>query len=326
MGAGGSSCHDPGHRKTLRFVHFWSEVKYNFAYFDKAKINRDSAYRAFIPQVLTTRNDFEYYRTIERFCALLKDGHTNVFAPSVNKFATYVPFRWTIIDQRSYVSIVLKSLSDNVPIGSELLTVKGLPTQQYLTEQVFSYIAASAEHQRRADVLNLSLNTPIPIKKWWNAYLYAGATWNWFRGSITPGVDLPGENFDERVFAFNGYMQHSFTLSKVWGAQVSGFWNAPTQQTIYQIGGLGALNVNVQKKVMQDRGRLSFGIDDVLNTVRWKQSGEFTGGANFDIYRKWESRRATVRFSYRFGNNDVKSARQRKDNAGADRIKTSGNL
>ena len=178
----------------------------------------------------------------------------------------------------------------------------------------------------RADVLNLSLNTPIPIKKWWNAYLYAGATWNWFRGSITSGVDSPGENFDERAFAFNGYMQHSFTLSKVWGAQVSGFWNAPTRQTIYQIGGLGALNLNVQKKVMQDKGRLSFGIDDVLNTMRWKQSGEFAGGANFDIYRKWESRRATVRFSYRFGNNDVKSARQRKDNAGADRIKTSGNL
>ncbi len=173
----------------------------------------------------------------------------------------------------------------------------------------------------RADVLNLSLNTPIPIRKWWNAYLYAGATWNRFRGSITTG-----ETFDERAFAFNGYMQHTFTLSKVWDAQVSGFWNAPTQQTIYQIGGLGALNLNVQKKVLQDRGRVSFGIDDVLNTMRWKQSGEFAGGANFDIYRKWESRRANIRFSYRFGSNEVKQARERKDNTGADRIKIKGNL
>ena len=173
----------------------------------------------------------------------------------------------------------------------------------------------------RADVLNLSLNTPIPINKWWNAYLYAGATWNHFRGSITTG-----ESFDERAFAFNGYMQHSFTLSKVWEAQVSGFWNAPTRQTIYQIGGLGALNLNVQKKVLQDRGRLTLGIDDVLNTMRWKQSGEFSGGANFDIYRKWESRRATLRFSYRFGSNEVKQARERKDNTGTDRIKIKGNL
>jgi iron complex outermembrane recepter protein len=173
----------------------------------------------------------------------------------------------------------------------------------------------------RADVLNLSLNTPLPITKWWNGYLYAGATWNRFRGSVAPG-----ETFDERAFAFEGYMQHSFTLSKGWGAQVSGFWNAPTQQTIYQIGGLGALNLSIQKKVLQDRGRLTLSLDDLLNTMRWKQAGEFTGGVNFDIYRKWESRRATIRFIYRFGSSDIKEARERKANVGAGRIKTEGNL
>ncbi|MBO0951723.1 TonB-dependent receptor domain-containing protein [Fibrella forsythiae] len=173
----------------------------------------------------------------------------------------------------------------------------------------------------KANVLNLSLNTPIPIKKWWNAYLYAGATWNRYQGEITTG-----QAFDQRAFAFEGYMQHSFTLSNVWEAQISGFWNAPTRQTIYQIGGLGALNLNVQKKVMDGRGRVSFGIDDLLNTMRWKQAGEFAGGAQFDIYRKWESRRATIRFSYRFGNNEVKGVRERKDNTGVERIKTKGNL
>lgn len=127
---------------------FWSEAKYNFAYFDKAKINWDSAYRAFIPQVLTTKNDFEYYRTMERFCALLKDGHTNVYGPAINKFSTYVPFRWTIIDQKPYVVRVLKGLSDNVPVGSELLTVNGQPVRQYLDEQVFPYVSASAEHEK----------------------------------------------------------------------------------------------------------------------------------------------------------------------------------
>ena len=35
---------------------FWSEAKYNFAYFDHAKIDWDSTYRAFIPKVLATKN------------------------------------------------------------------------------------------------------------------------------------------------------------------------------------------------------------------------------------------------------------------------------
>lgn len=174
----------------------------------------------------------------------------------------------------------------------------------------------------QAEVLNLSVNTPLPITKWWNGYFYAGATWNRFRGSINPG-----EPFDQRAFAFEAYMQHSFTLSKVWEAQVSGFWNAPTRQTIYRIGGLGALNLSLQKKLFQDRGRLTISADDLLNTMRWKQAGAFGGGGQqFDIYRKWESRRVSVRFSYRFGSKDVKSAREREANTSAGRIKEKGNF
>nr|ARK11169.1 hypothetical protein A6C57_13020 [Fibrella sp. ES10-3-2-2] len=128
---------------------FWSEAKYNFAYFDKARINWDSAYRAYIPQVLATKNDFEYYRTMERFCALLKDGHTNIYGPfSIYKFSTYVPFQYIIIDKKAYVSRVLKGLSDSVPVGSQLLTVNGQPLQQYLEQQVFPYVSASAEHEK----------------------------------------------------------------------------------------------------------------------------------------------------------------------------------
>ena len=120
-------------------------------------------------------------------------------------------------------------------------------------------------------------------------------------------------------------MQHSFTLSKVWSAQVSGFWSAPTQQTVYRIGGLGALNLSLQKKIMQERGKITFGVDDLLNTMRWKQSADFLT-QQFNIDRKWESRRATIRFSYRFGSKDIKAARERQTGAEAERIKTKSNL
>jgi len=128
---------------------FWSEARYNFAYFDKTKVNWDSAYRAFIPQVLSTRTTYDYYRTLERFCALLNDGHTNVYAPwSVLGYSTYVPLQLLAIDQKIYVSQVLKGLSDSVPIGSELLTVNDQPIRQYLDQTVFPYVSASTEHHK----------------------------------------------------------------------------------------------------------------------------------------------------------------------------------
>ncbi|QHV94564.1 S41 family peptidase [Spirosoma endbachense] len=128
---------------------FWSEASYNFAYFDKTNINWDSTYQAFIPQVLATQTTYEYYRTLERFCALLKDGHTNINAPwSLYGYSTYVPLRFVMIDQKPYVTRVLNGLSDSVPVGSELLTVKGQPVQQYLDKEVFPYIASSTEQQK----------------------------------------------------------------------------------------------------------------------------------------------------------------------------------
>jgi len=177
----------------------------------------------------------------------------------------------------------------------------------------------------RADALNLSLSTPYQFTKWWTIYLYAGATWNRFVGDLAPVGAAQREPFDQRAFAFEGYMQQSFTLGKVWSAQVSGFWNAPTTQTIYRIGGLGALNLSVQKKVWQERGRITLAVDDLLNTMRWRQSGS-AGNQEFAIYRKWESRRISVRFTYRFGNRDVKAARNRETSTDAGRITTKGNL
>lgn len=172
----------------------------------------------------------------------------------------------------------------------------------------------------RADALNLSINTPLPITRWWSSYLYAGATWTHFRGNLSVT-----EPFDTRAVAFNGYMQHSFTFSKVWSGQVSGFWNAPTQETVYRTLGLGAINVSIQKKVWHERGQLTVGVNDLLNTMHWRQSAQF-GQQQFDLDRKWESRQVTLRFRYRFGSNDIKAARDRETGTDAARIKTKGNL
>lgn len=176
----------------------------------------------------------------------------------------------------------------------------------------------------RADALNVSISSPLPITKWWEAYIYAGATWTRFRGNLL-AAGSPDGAFDNRAFGFDGYLQHSFTLSKWLSAQVSGFWNAPTTQTIYRNGGLGALNLSLSRKVMQGRGKVSLNADDVLNTMRWRQSGTFSTGQQFNIDRKWESRRLTLRFSYRFGSDAIKAARDRETGQDAGRIKVKGN-
>ncbi|MCK4558184.1 MAG: hypothetical protein KAV45_00270 [Calditrichia bacterium] len=60
----------------------WMEAIYNFAFFDQVPdLNWDSCYQSFIPQVMTTKTDWEYYLVLQRFIASLKDGHTRIFPP-----------------------------------------------------------------------------------------------------------------------------------------------------------------------------------------------------------------------------------------------------
>lgn len=127
---------------------FWSEANYNFAFFDQTDVNWDSTYQAFIPKVLATENTFEYYRTMQQFCALLKDGHTNVYLPdSLYKTSTYTHIRLEFIQGKVYVANVVESDADKLPIGSELLKVNDLEAKAYFEKEVIPYISASTQHQ-----------------------------------------------------------------------------------------------------------------------------------------------------------------------------------
>ncbi|MBC8152752.1 MAG: TonB-dependent receptor, partial [Bacteroidetes bacterium] len=177
----------------------------------------------------------------------------------------------------------------------------------------------TVENAGRVDAVNVSVSSPVPITKWWNGYVYAGVTLNRYVAVLTDGP------LDARAVAFDAYMQHSFTLPKAIALQISGFYNAPTQQTIFRTRGLGSLNLGVKKKVMKERGDVQLGVDDLLNTMRWSQSVDFQQ-QDYTLYRKWESRRVKLQLTYRFGKakegQSGKSIRDRETGDDAGRIKT----
>jgi hypothetical protein len=132
---------------------FWKEVSYNFAYFHQVPdLDFDAAYREFIPAVLATESTFEYYRELQRFNALLKDGHTNVYLPK-GLSAAHVDWpavRLLEADRKALVYRVGNSLADTIPLGSIVTSVDGMPVDQYLHENVMPYLASSTDHIRLA--------------------------------------------------------------------------------------------------------------------------------------------------------------------------------
>jgi C-terminal processing protease CtpA/Prc len=127
---------------------FWKEVSYNFAYFDQIPdLDWDSAYQEFIPRVIATESTYDYYRELQRFCALLTDGHTTIyFPPSVNAILSYPKLLLAEYDHRMYVRNVDSNLATKIPIGSEITMIDGKPTVDFVKNDVMPYISASAEH------------------------------------------------------------------------------------------------------------------------------------------------------------------------------------
>jgi len=137
--------------KVYGLSRFWQEVNYNFIYLDKVDRKMwDNKYKELITVVQHTKNDYEYYRELQKFCALLKDGHTNVNLPrGIEQMNTmFGDYRLFIenIDGRAIIVRTNLSKKNEVPVGSEIIEVNGKPLQKYIDEDVAPYISSSTDY------------------------------------------------------------------------------------------------------------------------------------------------------------------------------------
>ncbi|KAA2241309.1 peptidase S41 [Chitinophaga agrisoli] len=141
--------------KVFGLSKFWQEVNYNFVYLDKlGRPAWDSAYKALIPQVEATKNDYEYYRLLQKFCALLKDGHTEITMPPIegvnymyNTFGDHL-LVLKRVDNKVIIKRTWKKDLNKYPLGSQIIAVNGLPTEQYIRDSIAPYISSSTDYVR----------------------------------------------------------------------------------------------------------------------------------------------------------------------------------
>lgn len=126
----------------------WKEAEYNFAHFDKVPdLNWNKTYLEYIDEVINTKTTLEYYRVLQKFIALLKDGHTNIYLPNEFQENIYYPhLKLQSLNKKIFIVESYDELSENIPIGSEILEVNNISTEEYLNKEVFPYIGSSTEH------------------------------------------------------------------------------------------------------------------------------------------------------------------------------------
>lgn len=116
---------------------FWSEAKYNFAYFENIPdLDWDKLYLEYIPIVQNTKSTLEYYRVMQRFAASLKDSHTDIWTESNelwNLIGYTPPIRTTLIEDKILITKVLNDSLEKagMRVGMEIISIDKIPVKDY---------------------------------------------------------------------------------------------------------------------------------------------------------------------------------------------------
>ncbi len=157
------------------------------------------------------------------------------------------------------------------------------------------------------NIYSLNISAPVTVTKWWSAF----ATFNGYHSQYLANFG-PGQVINLKVDAFSVYAQQTFSVKKGPSFELSSFYNSPTVWGgTFKSKGLGFIDFGVQQKVLKNAGTIKVSFTDVFNSLHWQGTSNY-GGSYLVASGHPESQQLKINFSYRFGNSQVKAARQRK--------------
>lgn len=185
----------------------------------------------------------------------------------------------------SHVNDVFTQLVDTAERSKSFITKKNLATQ---------------------DIASLNISYPLQYK-WYSVFANLNSYYSHYKANFGTGrtVDLD-------VFAYNIYMQHAAKLGKGFTAELSGFYNSPSiWGGTFKSKEIWAIDGGIQKSLWKSKANLKVSVSDIFRTLKFAGTSNFAG-QYVHVNGNFESRQLKVNFTYRFGNNQVKAARQRK--------------
>lgn len=170
----------------------------------------------------------------------------------------------------------------------------------------------------RAQSFSANVYVPINLAKFWKMQNNISIYYNKFDDS-----NLEGAKYAASKIAYNLNTTQSFILPKNFTAELGCWLNSPRisgveETTITQY----AVNAGIQKSLMNKKMKIRVGVDDIFLTNRWEGRLQYQN-VNLNVVNRYLSRRISFSVNYNFGNQQVKSVRNR--NTAADDIKNRAN-
>ncbi|WP_460638792.1 TonB-dependent receptor [Larkinella harenae] len=191
--------------------------------------------------------------------------------------------------------------------------VQEVPGQ--IPEENITYV--TTDNLATQDNVSLTVSFPVAVTKWWNMQNNVNIFYNKY--------DSPylGTQYNVDFVAFNIYTSQNFVLPKGFSAEVFGWYNSKSIYGFYTTQPQGAFGFGIQKSLMNKKATLKLNVNDPFWLNKFQGYAKYQD-IDFRIRARWESRIARLTFTYRFGNQNVKAARQRNTSTEAERNRAGG--
>jgi iron complex outermembrane recepter protein len=152
----------------------------------------------------------------------------------------------------------------------------------------------------------LSIGSPVPIKKWWFAFININATYTMVKANFNNNI------IDIKYPNMNLYAENNFTLPKNFSASISGWYStAGYWGGTFKTSPLGNIDLGIQKLFLQKKLTAKLAFTDIFWSTRWHGVSDFAG-LKLDARGGNESRQIRLTISYRFGSTTIQAARERQ--------------
>ena len=167
-------------------------------------------------------------------------------------------------------------------------------------------------------IVNLTVSFPVTVTKWWKMQNNVSAVYNKLE------TDYRGGQLDVDFVTYNVYTSNTFTLGKTLSGELAGWYNSAGIYGFFTSQPQGAFSLGLQKKVLDGKGSIKLNVNDPFWMNQFRGAANYQD-INFKIRARWESRVVRATFTYRFGNQNVKAARQRQSATSAEQNRAGAN-
>ena len=260
-------------------------------WFPNIVINRNLSENNALAFTYAKRIDRPTYRQLNPF-KIFVDSYTYVVGdPTLNSVITHL-FELNHTFKGKYVTTLSYSLSKE--------SITDIFVQDDVTKISYQIPANIQDFEQ----YNLGIYVPFSYKKVLNSTLSGSVYYNQYASP------LQGGSLQQTFTSWDMNLSNTFTLGKGWTAELNGYYQSKMVWGLFYIKNLAQVTAGIQRTSKDKNSTLKFSVSDIFRTNHIAVEVDYQN-QDFFTNRTWDSRVATVSYTYRFGKNTVAKVRQR---------------